>query len=245
MIEYRVLTLRGQSSAGPAVVHPVVFFDGADVVLCDAGFPGQVEQIDAELKKHGLSVGGLTKIVITHHDHDHMGSLRALKETNPGIEIVADEREADFIEGAKTSLRLVQARALNASLTGADLGFGQWFCSYLETIQPCAVDRRLGPEDRSVIDGLEVVPTPGHMPGHVSLYLRDAALLVSGDALAAQDGRLMMANPKFTLDMAEAVRSVERLAAMRIDTVVCYHGGVVSGDIRRMLDVLLGMHGSA
>jgi hypothetical protein len=59
------------------------------------------------------------------------------------------------------------------------------------------------------------------------------------DALTAEGGYLNGPNPPLTLDVRAAVRSVRRLADLEIDTIVCYHGGVVSedanGQLRRVI----------
>jgi glyoxylase-like metal-dependent hydrolase (beta-lactamase superfamily II) len=84
-----------------------------------------------------------------------------------------------------------------------------------------------------------VIFTPGHTPGHISLYLEKSKVLIAGDALTAQGGYLNSPNPSLTLDIYTAIRSVRRLVDLDIDTIICYHGGVVSedanGQLRRVL----------
>jgi glyoxylase-like metal-dependent hydrolase (beta-lactamase superfamily II) len=84
-----------------------------------------------------------------------------------------------------------------------------------------------------------VIFTPGHTPGHISLYLEKSKVLIAGDALTAQGGYLNSPNPSLTLDTHTAIRSVRRLVDLDIDTIICYHGGVVSedanGQLRRVL----------
>ncbi len=77
--------------------------------------------------------------------------------------------------------------------------------------------------------------TPRHTPGHISLYLEGSRVLVAGDALTADRGHLNGPNPLATLDMRTAMQSVRRLAELDVDTVVCYHGGVVSEDTNAQL----------
>jgi glyoxylase-like metal-dependent hydrolase (beta-lactamase superfamily II) len=69
----------------------------------------------------------------------------------------------------------------------------------------------------------------------LSLYLERPKVLVAGDALTAEGGHLNGPNPPLTLDVRAAVRSVRRLADLEIDTIVCYHGGVVSEDANGQL----------
>ena len=73
-------------------------------------------------------------------------------------------------------------------------------------------------------------PRPNFTPGHLSLYLERPKVLIAGDALTAEGGRLNGPNPSATPDVDEAARSVSRLAELDVETIVCYHGGVVGDD---------------
>lgn len=44
--------------------------------------------------------------------------------------------------------------------------------------------------------------------------------------MALEDGRPVIANPQFTLDREQAVKSMERLLSMKAKAYCCYHGGV-------------------
>ena len=59
--------------------------------------------------------------------------------------------------------------------------------------------------------------------------------MIAGDALTAEGGYLNGPNPTATLDMRTAIQSIQRLADLDIDTIICYHGGVVSEDANRQL----------
>ncbi len=87
--------------------------------------------------------------------------------------------------------------------------------------------------------GTRIVHTPGHMPGHASIYLEARKTMIAAEAVVCENGTLDIANPHYTLDLREAVASVNKIAHLAIDTVICYHGGVVAGDIRQQLDRLL------
>jgi glyoxylase-like metal-dependent hydrolase (beta-lactamase superfamily II) len=51
----------------------------------------------------------------------------------------------------------------------------------------------------------------------------------------AERGSLIGPNPSMTLEMRTAIQSIRRLADLEIDTIVCYHGGVVSEDVNGQL----------
>jgi glyoxylase-like metal-dependent hydrolase (beta-lactamase superfamily II) len=237
-----MLSLKVEMPSFRTTVHPVVIHGGNELILCDAGYPRQVNELEAALRLHGFSIKDLTRIIVTHHDHDHVGSLAALKALNPRAEVIAGALEADYVEGAQKSLRLIQAEELNARLSGEDRQRGDAFAEYLRTIVPCAVDRRIPDFDHLLMDDLRVVPTPGHTPGHISLFIESSKVLISGDALALEGGRLTIPNPQFTLDLRASVESAARLKRLGPETVVCYHGGSLKGDVGANLDALLAAY---
>ena len=83
--------------------------------------------------------------------------------------------------------------------------------------------------DGDKVFDLEIIETPGHTPGHISVLSPDASLLIAGDALNGQDGGVIGANPQYTPDMATANLSVQKLAGFQFDTVVFGHGEPVVG----------------
>jgi glyoxylase-like metal-dependent hydrolase (beta-lactamase superfamily II) len=106
----------------------------------------------------------------------------------------------------------------------------------LERLEPVGVDEHLEDGDRlDLAGGIRVIFTPGHTPGHLSLYLERSKILVAGDALTAEGGHLNGPNPSMTLEMRLAMQSIRRLAELDVETIVCYHGGVVGEDANAQL----------
>jgi hydroxyacylglutathione hydrolase len=62
--------------------------DGAEALFIDAGGP-MAPLFDA-VERHGLTP---TVVLLTHHHHDHICELDAIKERWPGIRVYADPRE--------------------------------------------------------------------------------------------------------------------------------------------------------
>ncbi len=84
--------------------------------------------------------------------------------------------------------------------------------------------------DGDKVFDLEIIETPGHTPGHISVLSPDAGLLIAGDALNGSNGGVTGANPQFSSDMATANLSVKKLAGYDFDTVVFGHGEPVEGN---------------
>ncbi len=85
--------------------------------------------------------------------------------------------------------------------------------------------------DGDEVAGLEVVATPGHTAGHISLLDRDARLLVAGDALNGGGATGVVGpDPQYSEDHEQALASAVMLGGLRFDTVVFGHGDPLVGD---------------
>ena len=97
----------------------------------------------------------------------------------------------------------------------------------VERFRPTLTDVPLDDGARlDLAEGIRAIFTPGHTRPSLSLLERTRTL-IAGDALTASDGQLAGPNERATADMAEAARSVRKLAELEVATIVCYHGGVV------------------
>src|SRR5918992_1294821 len=202
--------------------------------LVDAGLPGQAEAIGAALREAGTGMRDLRRIIFTHQDLDHVGSGAALVRQSDAT-VLAHPADSPHIEGSIRPLKF----------TPEMLEQRPQMREVLERLEPVGVDEHLEDGERlDLAGGTRVIFTPGHTPGHLSLYLERPKVLVAGDALTAEGGHLNGPNPPLTLDVGEAVRSVRRLAELDVETVVCYHGGVVSedanGQLRRVIQEASG-----
>jgi len=197
--------------------------------LVDADLPNQTEAISAALVEAGIGVGDLRRIIFTHQDLDHVGSGAALVRQSDA-RVLAHPADAPYIEGSQRPLKpspeMLEQRPQMREV--------------LERLEPVGIDEYV--EDGTRLDlagGTRVISTPGHTPGHISLYVERSKVLIAGDALTAERGSLNGPNPSMTLEMRTAIQSVRRLADLEIDTIVCYHGGVVSedanGQLRRVI----------
>ena len=196
-----------------------------DNTLVDAGLPDQMEAISSAVVEAGIGVSDLRRIIFTHQDLDHVGSGAALVRQS-GARVLAHSADAPYIEG---SLRLLKP-------SPEMLEQRPQMREVLERLEPVGIDEYV--EDGTRLDlagGTKVISTPGHTPGHISLYLERSKVLIAGDALRAERGILNGPNPSMTLEMRTAIQSIRRLADLEIDTMVCYHGGVVSEDANGQL----------
>lgn len=207
-----VASLELPAPLGGSVIHPVVLWDSPeDITLVDAGFPGQLEELRRAFSRLGLSLARVRRILVTHQDLDHTGSLAEVVRES-GAEVWAHPEDAPYISGALPRLKSDPSRHhhLLASVSEEQR---EQVRRLLSPPPPVAVNRYL--QDGELLPlhgGIRVLHTPGHTPGHVSLVLVAHGLLLAGDALQVRDGQLVGPSPQHTLDMPQALASLAILA---------------------------------
>jgi len=212
-------------------------------VLVDAALPGTAGQI-AQAAAERFGPGARPAAIIMTHGHfDHVSALLELAE-RWDAPVYAHELERPYLDG-------------RAAYPPPDPTVGGGLMSLLSPLYPRGpvdVGARLRtlPADGSVpfMPGWRWLHTPGHAPGHVSLWRESDRALVVGDAFitTAQESAYAAATQKpelhgppmyFTPDWVSAKASVERLAALEPEVAVTGHGRAMRGpEMRAALHAL-------
>ena len=194
--------------------------------LIDCGYAGSTARIDGAMRTHGKRVGDLARVVITHGHPDHAGSARELAAL--GIPILIHPADAANLG---VTWRDVVARPSRGRVFSA------------MTPEPPEVVPIEDGEILPMLGGLRVVHTPGHTPGSVCLYgARDRVLFV-GDTLQRRFGRVSFASGLYSDYHAAAKRSVKRLAALDVETIVFSHFATLEGGAAEVLATLADQSG--
>ncbi|MFC7071319.1 MBL fold metallo-hydrolase [Halobaculum lipolyticum] len=193
---------------GDVTFRPVAVETPKGPLLLDTGIPGQADALADALAAHGVALADVRAVVLTHHDGDHAGSLSAVVDAAADPAVFVHEAAAPFVDGRSFPIK-------------SDPQDGRY------PAVPVDVELRDGVTFRTDAGPMRAVFTPGHAPGHLAFHFPEAGLLLAGDALRVEDGALVGPAEQFTPDMAEATRSVGRLAELEVDTVHCFHGGTV------------------
>lgn len=231
----------GQEAAPDLYCLPVqivnVCFAGnpeGEWVLVDAGMP---RSADAILRTAEERFGGSKPraIVLTHGHFDHVGAIVDLVR-HWNIPVYAHERELPYLTG-------------RADYPPADPTVDGGLVTELSPLFPNEGIDLSGhvealPADGSVpsMPGWRWIHTPGHTPGHVSLFRERDRALIAGDAFVTvkQEAlyKVIMQEmefsgpPKyFTTNWAAAEESVKKLEALKPAIAVTGHGRPVDGDI--------------
>ena len=224
--------------ARKTTIYPVILWDRKDgATLIDAGAPGSEVAIGEHLKRLGLEWKDIRRIILTHQDIDHVGGAKAIVELS-NAEVFAHKDDIPFIEGERKLLKMDPNRIEAMIQTFQEENGGQALRP-VESLSTVQVTKALADgEELPYGGGMIVIHTPGHTPGHISLFLPKEHLLIAGDALRMVDGVLKGPNPKATPDLARATESLRRLLGYPIDRVLCYHGGLsAQGALARLWEL--------
>ena len=217
-------------------LFPSVIIIGNEVYLVDCGYEETYDEFVNALEE--LGIPSLTGIIISHDDIDHLGALSKFKESDPSIKVYCSEIERNSIEGIIPSERLIQAENSLPHLPEEYKSWALGFIQQLKSIQRITIDIALHEGDL-IADQIEVIHTPGHTSGHISLYIPSQKTLIANDALVIENGEFNIANPQFCLDLNNAIASVKKIRRLAPRKVICYHGGIMENEVDEKLQKLL------
>lgn len=204
----------------PAVIATAVL-DGPDgVTLVDPGPGSCLERLHGELAAHGVKVGDVSAILLTHIHLDHAGASGSLVAENPRIRVFVHERGArHMIDPAKL---LDSARRLYGD--AMDRLWGEFLPLPEGNVHALTGGERLEVGGRR----LEVAYTPGHASHHVAYFDDDAGVAFVGDTAGVRIGTstfIMAPTPPPDIDLAAWASSVERILAWKPETLFLTHFG--------------------
>ncbi len=178
-----------------------------EITLVDAGLRGSGRLLRRFLGDMGRSPREIARIVCTHGHPDHIGGVREIVAMS-GADVLMHQADVARLRiGLREALQDLRPSAIVAALTTGP-----------EDVKPLTDGAML-----PVLGGLQIVHTPGHTPGSICVYVERHRLLISGDVLQVDRGRLTLPSHVFTEDMGEARRSIARLAALDVETICFAH----------------------
>ena len=199
---------------------------GGRWILIDAGLPGRADQISkAAAERFGAS-SRPEAIVLTHGHFDHAGSAWELAE-KWDVQIYAHSLEFPYL-----------TKESSYPPPDPTIGGAIAFLSRFMPSRPFDFRgrlRALTPGELPGMTGWEWLATPGHSPGHVSLFRAADRVLIAGDAFATMDmdswiglvtadQTLARAGAPFNVDWQATRASIRALASLRPTVAACGHG---------------------
>lgn len=217
--------------------------DDREWVLIDAGIPGSAKAIRRAAAERFGPRSRPAAIVLTHGHFDHVGALKTLAE-EWDTPILIHHLEQPYLNG-------------RSAYPPPDPTVGGGLMAAVADLYPTGpIDvspwLQLLPDDGTVpyMRGWRWIHTPGHTPGHISLWHDEDRTLIAGDAFITtrQESAYAVLTQKpeihgppmyFTPNWEEARESVVKLAALQPDVVITGHGPAMHGSEMRAALTLL------
>ena len=185
------------------------------VLLVDAGMKGSSGLIMGGLHELGLTTFNVTGVIVSHYHPDHAGGVPELV-IDRDIEVMAHRLDSQYLKGTEDQPNPFQ-RSLVARLTAPLME--------MVTAPTTPIDREL--EDGDVIPfdfPVQIVHTPGHTPGSLTIFLPNQKVVIVGDALQYRLGRkLTPPAAAVTQDPEQAMESLRKLLDLDFQTICFSH----------------------
>lgn len=211
-------------------VNAYLIQGGSDLTLVDAGPARAAGALIDEIRRNGFRLEDVGRVVLTHAHGDHSGGAAAFLRRRGAVKVYAHPLEIPALTG-KSPLPAPPGLAGRA----ASLAHGRlWPLEPLEVVVPV--------EPGMPIKGLgswQVVHTPGHTDGGLSLFEPVRQILVCGDLAVRKNGVLRAPPAWLNRDPAALRSSLEKAAGLDCDVLCCGHGEVVAGGAFRHIERLI------
>jgi len=146
--------------------------------------------------------------------------------------IILTHNHIDHVGGLAELKQVTHARV---SIHKTDIGERK----NLPSARPEDIDIRLeGGEMLDLLGGLEVIHTPGHTPGSISLFSAANRLLIVGDAVRKRRDNLGLPFRTASFDLMQAVASIKKMSRLDLDILCFGHGLPLTDGARAKLQEL-------
>lgn len=199
------------------------------ITLVDTGLRESASLIMDFIRHIGRSPEEVELVILTHNHIDHMGGMAEIKK-NTGARVAI--HNADI--GERTHPPAADSRYREPlSILKSKL---QSVFSVLSDDVDIVLE---GSEVLNCLGGLEVIHTPGHTPGSISLYSRHHRMMITGDLIRKRRNTLMLPPRMVSSNLAENRESVRKLTGYEFDILCFGHGLPLYREAMSRVDDLL------
>jgi hydroxyacylglutathione hydrolase len=214
-----VYFIPGQDEFTPdAHVYVVGVPSSQDFSLVDVGLIGKADYKIESIRKMGIELKDIKRVIMTHTHLDHIGCLSEILKKIPGVELWIHKLEAEPLE--KGDERTVYGMDAFKTMYQVQYGLKPGVFSF-------QVNHKLEGGEILNIGGMEweVLHVPGHSIGSIALYYRPKKILIPGDVIYAD-----YAIGRFDLHGAngsDLKKSLLRLAKLEVNILLPGHNQIV------------------
>jgi glyoxylase-like metal-dependent hydrolase (beta-lactamase superfamily II) len=194
-----------------------------DLTLIDTCFISELPKLKSYIFNAGYDFKNIKRIILTHVHIDHIQAANEVKRLS-GAKLYSHWTEARYLahdpqyQGAP-SHETVQniLNKFGVNMKDVIKKFGHF------NVDPIIVDEQL--KDGDMIGSIQVIHTPGHTPGHISLYSKKHKIMFGADSLfksvLGMDDLFIL--PEVAIDPITAAISVRRISQIKFEKLLLAH----------------------
>ncbi len=183
-------------------------FNGKKKVLIDTGYIRDFEETKGWIEATGIDLKSIHLIVSTHSHCDHIGGNQGIQEVS-GCQIAIHRIDKEFIDSKDD--------------------WSTWYRFYDQEAAFFPVSISLEEGTKIDLDALEmeVIHTPGHARGGISLYCPEERFLISSDAVWDGDTGVLNTIVEGEDAPSLALKSLDKISSLNIHTIYPGHGPII------------------
>lgn len=221
MPNIKLIIVKGGSGYCSERLSIGVYIKNGIATLIDSGLDDNTAKaVDKMLKENDLKLGA---IINTHSHADHCGGNSYFQQRYPDLKIYSTKYEKHFIEETINEPRcFCQGAHPHDGLRN----------KFLEA-KSSRVTHVIDPYIDQVLDingeRFTMITLPGHTPGMIGVITPDN-VFYAGDAIFGAE-TLEKHGVLFFTNIADTLKSFHKIAGLKVDACVFYHGGLLKEDL--------------
>ncbi len=213
-----------------ANVYVIKDSGGFSMIDVGCGKVGSLERLMDALSRLDLTFGDLHTLVLSHAHPDHMGAAGGLlKRCNPDVIIHTDDAcQARDPRRLNITFDIEFAQKNYGDIRDGDFKISdvlRFFIDFgcpMSSVEPKRAIRE-GDFVRLGRHNFEVIHTPGHSPGHISLYDGETGILYGGDLV----GEVVAWYTPTSGGVTGYLESLKKMEEKKPKMILPSHGGVI------------------
>jgi len=225
MPNIKLIVVKGGSGYCSERLSVGVYVKNNIATLIDSGIDdGTAKSIEKMLRENNYTLGA---IINTHSHADHCGGNSYFQSKYPDLKIYSTKYEQHYIEETINEPRCFCQGA--HPTTGLRNKFLEAKSSVVTNVIHPYIDQDLNING----DIFRIVTLPGHSPGMIGVISPDN-VLYTGDSIFGRE-TLEKHAVLFYTNISETLTSFKKIAALHVDACVFYHGGLLDGNLNRVV----------
>ncbi len=228
-----LVMIKGEKPLWPASSNVLVIRDTDGLIMIEAGCGGEAfsKRLVSEMKSQGLPPERVHTVVLSHAHPDHMGGITTFLKISQPMVIIS---EIDAPSARNPELLTDSFDVLMGSEYFPELGFkdtGLNLLTLFKTVSKCPMasaepDKTIREGDKLQLGDylFEVLHTPGHSPGHISLVDREEKICYAGDVI----GEIVAWYSPSSGGALGYLSSLEKIEKYELEKIYPSHGEIIT-----------------